>query len=82
MYTHLCIGSSGLPSYMPSNMYTDGVVETNMAAVVSGGDMYAEVDEMKKMKDEVQAKIPQDYLTAVNSQLVEVFSIHVARLYS
>jgi hypothetical protein len=34
-------------------MYTDGIVESNMNAVAGGGgEMYAEVDEMQKMKVE------------------------------
>ena len=33
-------------------MYTDGVVESNMNAVAGGGEMYAKVDDMQKMKME------------------------------
>ena len=56
---------------MSSHMYSSDLVETNVDAVTSGVEMYAEVDEMKKMKDSAntaQGKLPQPYLTFVNSE--------------
>ena len=70
MNTHL--GASGANIFLQPHMYTDSVVETNMNAVAGGGEMYAEVDEMQKMKVEAstaeQGRNPQAYLTFVNSQ--------------
>ena len=52
-------------------MYTSDLVETNVDAV-TGGEMYAEVDEMQRMKAESNAaaplvKTPEAYLTFVSS---------------
>ena len=52
VYIYPCVGTSGANIFLSSHMYTDGVVETNMSAVAHGGEMYAEVDEMQKMKIE------------------------------
>ena len=72
VYMHMHLGTSGTNIFLAPHMYTDGVVETNMNAVAGGGEMYAEVDEMQKMKVEAsaaeQGRNPQAYLTFVNSQ--------------
>lgn len=73
MYMHIHLGTSGANIFLAPHMYTDGVVETNVNAVAGGGEMYAEVDEMQKLKVEASAaeqlgRNPQAYLTFVNSQ--------------
>ena len=46
------VGTSEANIFLPPHMYTNGVVESNMNAVAGGGEMYAEVDDMQKMKVE------------------------------
>ena len=49
------LGTSGTNVFLSPHLYSDGVVETNMDAVAGGGEMYAEVDEMKRIKMEASA---------------------------
>ena len=69
---HLHVGASGADTFLPAHMYTDSVVETNMTAVAGGGEMYAEVDEMQKMRAEAstaeQGRNSQQRLSFINSQ--------------
>ena len=78
-----CVGTSGANIFLSSHMYTDGVVETNMSAVAHGGEMYAEVDEMQKMKIEAsgpeQGRSQLTNLSFVNPLYVLLYSGKVSR---
>lgn len=60
--------ASSTSAQLPTSMYSSDFVETNMDVVNDGGEMYAEVDKMQRMKVDSQVKLPEPYLTVINSK--------------
>ena len=60
-------------SLLPSELYSSDLIETNVNAMCGEQEMYAEVDEMQRMKQDTkyqQIRVPQPYLTVVNTEWV------------